>query len=124
VVIAFANNQTIVAIGNVATEVVTDPVPLNGNDRAACISNCHQIAATAGTPRLQYEAEVSNDGGANFEPVSAVGDTITAVGLRRVVGLVPGGLLRFRFTLDWSAGGGATDVASCCFDLHVNLDHA
>src|SRR5689334_23211768 len=122
-VIAFANNQTLVAIQTTATVVYTDPVPLNGNDRASCISDLHHLYATAGTPRLKYQGQVSNDGGVNWVDISSCTDTLTAAGVRKIVATVNGALLRFAFTLDWSAGGGATDTAGCCFDLHVNLDH-
>jgi len=124
-VIAFFNNQTMVATPAAPCVIFTDPVALNGNDRAACMSNVHNIFVTgAGAIRLVYVGQVSNDGGANFTDVTLCADTLTAAGVRRVVATTVGALLRFKATLEWSAGGAAGDIASCCFDLHVNLDHA
>jgi len=124
-VVVFANNQTMVAMFSIGSTVITtDPVPLRGNDRASCILNTHSIFATGGTPRLTYQAQVSNDGGPNFVDAGGVTDLTTTTGLRRLVATLNGAaLIRFRYTLDWQAGGAGSDIAACCFDLHVDLDH-
>ena len=121
--IAFANNQTLVAIGSTAVVVFTDPVPLDGNDRASAIWNIHAIGQTAGSAALTYLAQVSNDGGQNWMDASAVTDTASTAGVRQDVGAVNGALLRFKYTLHNATAVG-TEVSFATFDLHVNLDHA
>jgi hypothetical protein len=121
--IAFADNLTLVAIGTgVATTVYTDPVPLGNNDRLTGMLNVHSLVKTAGTATLTYTAQVSNDGGQNYVDSTTVTDSTTAVGVLQKVGTINGALVRFKYGFIIT-GGAAGDVASVCFDLHVNLDH-
>jgi len=124
-VVVFAKNQTLVAIGSgVTTETFTDPVPMGDSDRLAAILNVHSLVKTGGTTgTLVYRAQVSNDGGQSFAPISAVEDSAAMAGVTRKVGAVHGALLRFQLQLAL-AGGSGTDVLACCFDLHVEMDHA
>ena len=122
-VVAFANNQTLVLVGTAAILINTDPVPLGNNDRASCIANVHALGQTGvGAVQLVYTAQVSNDGGQTWISTT-VTDTRTAVGAARVVGAVNGALLRFQFAIS-NTGGAGGDVSFVTFDLHVNLDHA
>lgn len=123
-VIAFANNQTLVAVQGTPTIVFTDWVPMGGNDRASCQSTIHSIAKSnaSTTVTLVYLAQVSNDGGQSFTDESGVTDTLTTAATERVVGAVNGVLVRFKYTLT-VAGGSTGDMGAVCFDLHVNFDH-
>lgn len=123
-VVVFAKNLTLVAIGSgVATTVHSDPVPLGDFDRLSAILNVHSLVKTGGTSgTLTYTAQVSNDGGQNYLAVAAVEDSSVGTGTTRKTGAANGALLRFKFNLVL-AGGTATDVLACCFDLHVNMDH-
>lgn len=123
-VITFAKNQTMVCIGAQAKVIFTDPVPLGNNDRLSAMLNTHIIEKTAGTTlTLSYTAQVSNDGGQNYVAVAAVADSTTATGVEQVVGAISGALVRFKYMLQ-NAGASAGDVGTCCFDLHVEMDHA
>ena len=120
--IAFANNQTLACIGVGPVVVATDPVPLDGNDRLAAVSNVHAINDTGGGAQLIYQSQVSNDGGQNWSN-AGVTDTLSATGLARQVGAVVGPLVRFLYTFSNPSAVGA-EVSFVTFDLHVNLDHA
>ncbi len=123
-VVVFANNQTLVTVQGTPTNIFTDPVSLNGNDRLSAMLDVHSIvkggAVANGT--LAYVAQVSNDGGQNYVDSTTVLDNTTATGVRQIVGTVNGALLRFKFSFT-ASGGAAGDFAGCCFDLHVNMDH-
>ena len=95
-VVVFANNQTLVALGTTAVTVFTDPVPLGNNDRLGCILDIHHIQAQGGAPQLLYLAQVSNDGGQNFID-TAVTDTETAAGVSNVTGEAVGALVRLKY---------------------------
>lgn len=122
--IAFASNLTMTVFGGGSATVLTDPVPLGGNDRATAIANVHDIQTNSvtGASQLVYFAQVSTDGGQEYRDASAITDILTMVGLTRSFGAVNGALLRFKFVFSNPSGGG-TDVSAVCFDLHVKLDH-
>jgi hypothetical protein len=121
--IAFANNQTLVSVGSTTTTIFTDPVPLGNNDRLTAMLNVHSLVKTGGTTgTLSYTAQVSNDGGQNYVDSASVVDSVTGTGVEQVVGTVNAALVRFKFSLLLS-GGASSDVLACCFDLHVNMDH-
>lgn len=115
--VAFANNQVIVAPTVDSVSIYTDPVPMGDFDRVSAMLNCHYLFPS-GT--VTYEAEVSNDG-TNWAATAltdfATGATPTP---RLKVEPVNGGFIRFKFTF---ANSGAV-TGGVCFDLHVQLDHA
>jgi hypothetical protein len=121
-VIAFANNLTLVCVHGTPTVVYTDWVPMGDADRVAAQTNVHSLFATGGTASLTYVAQTSNDGGQN--PIST---TLTAVlnatGVDQQAGATLGALVRFKYTLQLS-GSSAGDIAAVCFDLHARIDHA
>ena len=121
-VVAFANNQTLVLVGTAGTTISTDPVPMGNNDRLSCISNVHSLGQTGGAVQVVYTAQVSNDGGQTWISTT-ITDTLNVVGGRRFVGLANGALVRFLFVISNPTGGG-TDVSFMTFDLHVNMVHA
>lgn len=121
--IAFANNQAMTAIHGTASVIRTDPVPLNGNDRASAMFNVHYIFGQAGaTVDIAYDAELSNDG-TNWVDSSTLADNVgTATTTpRQIVATVNAAYIRFRYT--FTVTGGANNIGGVCFDLHVNLDH-
>ena len=120
-VIAFANNQTLVLIGAGTTTVYTDPVPLGNSDRLTAVSNVHAIGATAGSFAVAVLAQVSNDGGQSWFD-TALSQNLTLVELQQSIEVVNGELIRFRYQL--SNGAGGATVSFITFDLHVRLDHA
>jgi hypothetical protein len=62
-VIAFANNQTLVALDAVPVTIFTDPVSLEGYDRGTGNLMVHSFWAQGGVVKaLTYTAQVSNDG--------------------------------------------------------------
>jgi hypothetical protein len=122
-VIAFANNQPMTAIEGTDSIIYTDPVPLNGMDRATAFLNVHYIWDTVTSSTITYVGEVSADG-VHWYPVSAFTDNASAPtsAPQRVVGTLAGAaFLRFKFTLNTT---GASGLGGVCFDLHVELDHA
>ncbi len=123
-VVAFANNQAMTAKQGTVSVIYTDPMALNGNDRAAANLGVHYIWGQTAGSSIAYDAEVSNDG-VNWVPVSAFTDTTTAptgITPRQVVATVNGAFIRFKFSL--TAGGSSGELAGVAFDLHVKLDHA
>ena len=124
-VVVFANNQTLVTVQGSPTTVYTDPVTLGNNDRLSAILNVHSIVkgGLLTTVTLDYVAQVSNDGGQTYINSTSVTDSVTATGAAQKVGTVNGALVRFKYTLT-ATGGTNGDFAGCCFDLHVNFDHA
>ena len=123
-VIAFANNQTLVCIGSTAVTVHTDPVPLSGSDRLTSTANVHSIATNSatGAPQFVYTAQLSNDGGQTWVDSAFVTDTLTSAGIAQDVGTVNAALVRLRFVFSNPLAVG-TDVSTVCFDLHVKVDH-
>lgn len=117
-VIAFANNQVMVSPDAVTNTIYTDPVPLNGNDRATAHLFVEYIFNTA-VPGVRYQGQVSNDG-VNWVDVTALIDSTAAVTSvpRAITATVNGAFLRFKLTFLGSGGVGAVN-----FDLHVLLDH-
>jgi hypothetical protein len=122
-VVAFANNQVMSAIDGTAMVITTDPVPLNGNDRAAAMLNVHSIfAQSPATNVIAYQGQVSNDG-VNWVNVTALTDNTNAVTAtpRLIVATVNGAYIRFQMT--FTVDGDPDDMGSVAFDLHVKLDH-
>jgi hypothetical protein len=116
-VIAFANNQVIAAASGTTSTIYTDPVPLDGNDRAtAHLYIEYLFNAGAG---VTYQGQVSNDG-VNWLDVSSLTDTqSTAQTVYAKMAACNGAFLRFK--LSYSAAGA---TGACCLDLHVVLDKA
>jgi len=122
-VIAFANNQAMTAIHGTASVITTDPVPLNGNDRASAMFNVHYIFGQGGaTLNIAYQGQVSNDG-VNWVNVTALTDNTGAVTAtpRQIIAAVNGAYLRFVYT--FTVTGSTGQVGGAAFDLHVKLDH-
>jgi hypothetical protein len=123
-VIAFANNQAMTAIQGTDSVIYTDPVPLNGNDRATAFLNVHYIWASVTSSNIRYDGEVSADG-VNWVAIGTFTDntsTTTGTTPRRIVGTLSGAaFLRFKFTLSTT---GASGLGGVGFDLHVEIDHA
>ena len=122
--IAFANNQAMTAVHGTPSEITTDPVPLNGNDRASAMLNVHYIYALNGAAKvLAYKAQLSNDGTSWVDSTTLV-DSASAVTAtpRPVVATVNAAFIRFVYT--FTVTGVADDMGGVCFDLHVNLDHS
>ena len=113
-VVAFFNNQVMVAPESGSRDIYSDPVPLNDNDRATCHLQTEYFVNGA---TLVYLAQVSNDGTTWAD--TTLSDSSSAAGLRAETGAVNGAFLRFKIT--FTAGG--SGVGACCFDLHVLLDH-
>lgn len=119
-VIAFSNNQVIITKNPTQAVIYTDPVPLEGNDRATA----HLLVESMFNPAagLTYVGQVSNDG-TNWVDTSltdaAAAVTPTPQALTKTIN---GAFLRFKYTFDATAPAGT--IGGCCFDLHVNLDHA
>jgi hypothetical protein len=124
-VVVFAKNQTLVAIGNGPVTVFTDPVPMGEFDRLSSIANVHNIETNSvtGAPQIVYTAQLSNDGGQNYVDSSTVTETILSAGVTKKVGAVNAALVRFRLAFSNSSAGG-TDVSCICFDLHVDFEKA
>lgn len=125
-VIVFANNQTMAAdgaAGGAASVINTDPVPLNGNDRATMVLNAHYFFGGGGAPSRSFsvQPQVSNDGVVFLNTGAAI--TITAAGDTplQTVRIVNGAYLRMQYTLTVTP---TQANAHICFDHHVNLDHA
>ena len=118
-VIAFANNQVMVAASGTTSTIYTDPVPLNGNDRATAHLFVESIF-NADTAGITYTAQFSNDG-TNWVDSTDLTDTIAAVTTapRAKTKSANGAFLRFK--LAFAATGGTGGVT---FDLHVLVDHA
>jgi len=122
-VIAFANNQTMSAMHGTSMVITTDPVPLNGNDRASAMLNVHAIfAQAAAVANIAYQGQISNDG-VNWVNVSLLTDNIGAITPvpRLVVATAVGAYIRFEMT--FTVTGSANNMGAVAFDLHVKLDH-
>jgi len=123
--ITFAKNQSVVAIGGTPVVFYSDLVSLGENDRLSCICTVHNIETNSilGAPQLDFTAQLSNDGGQTYVNSAVVTDTTLAVGTRQKVGVVNAALVRFQFVLSNGSAGG-TDISTALFDLHVEIDHA
>ena len=121
----FAQNLTLVCIGAGPVVAYSDPVPLNGYDRLACICRVHSIQTNSalGAPQLAYTALLSNDGGATEVSSAVVTGTLLAAGAAQVVGAVNAAFVQFQFALSNPAAAGG-DLSVVCFDLHVNFEKA
>ena len=121
-VIAFANNQALSSKDGADTTITTDPVPLNGYDRATAhllVESIFNPLAGAGNG-ISYQGQVSNDG-VNWLNVTALTDyaTATTATPKAITAAVNGAFLRFSYTLK----AATSSVAGVTFDLHVLLDH-
>ena len=116
-VIAFANNQVIVAGPGTTSTILTDPVPMNDSDQLTCHLNVDYIFSVGGSG-LVYTAHVSMDG-STWIPCG-VTDSANAIGTK-ILGptTVPAAFVRFE--LKYTAGA---VVGAVGFDLHVMIDHA
>jgi len=123
-VVVFANNQHMSADGSTGatSSIFTDPVALNGNDRAAFILDAHYFFGGGGAANRSFSVAtfVSNDGVRFVEVGSAVAIEEVADTPVRDVRTVNGAFLRYRFNLVGQSGQANAEI---CFDLHVNLDH-
>jgi hypothetical protein len=123
-IVVFANNQCMVADGSTgnASEITTDPVPLNGLDRAALILTAHYFfggGGSGGGRNFQVFTQVSNDGTNFLDLGAAVQITAVSDTPVRDTRACNAGYLRYRFVLNPVA---AQPDCHICFDLHVNLD--
>jgi hypothetical protein len=121
--VVFANNQTMAAEAGTSSVITTDPVPLNGNDRASMILAAHYFFGGGGvgpTRTFAVQPEVSNDG-VTYVPVGAAISIMDAAETpQQTVRTVNGAFVRMRYTLTCPA---AVPNAHICFDHHVNFDH-
>ncbi len=129
-IVAFANNQLMVAKGNgsqggAATVITTDPVPMNGFDRASAILNVEMyLDAGSQGPTFEAQAQVSNDG-VNWVNDGPAISGVNSVGTQPIdTKLAEGQSIRFQFTWNPETGAAGTDYVFICFDLHVRLDHS
>ena len=127
-IVAFASNQVMVAKGDgsgtgAPMVITTDPVPMNGMNRASAILNVHSyLDAGAQVPRLTAQGQVSNDGvnWVNGGPAP----TATNAGLQQnATADAEGQFIRFQYTWAPEDGSNGSEYVFCCFDLHVRLDH-
>src|SRR5690242_17789297 len=119
-VVVFASNLTLSHLAGSIAKIQTDPVPLNGYDRASSIGIVHSMVSASGAGGfLDCYAQVSNRRGGPFVN-AGVDNHFVGPGVDSVVGNVAGAFLRFEF--QFAAGGVPGDFGACCFDLHVNLD--
>lgn len=127
-IVAFASNQVMVAKGDGAGTgasmvITTDPVPMNGMNRASAIMNIHSILdAGSQTPQLTATAQVSNDG-VNWVDDGPVVVATTSGAQAIKTADTEGQFVRFQYTLEPEAGASGSDYTFMCFDLHVRLDH-
>jgi len=124
VVIAFARNLAMTGIQGVASVIYTDPVPLNGHDRASAMLMVHYIFTQSVNAVLSYQGQASNDG-VNWVDVAALYDATNAATAtpRPMVASVNAAWLRFKYVFNVIVGPGV-EVGGVCFDLHVKLDHS
>jgi len=117
--VAFANNQVIVAPSADTSTIYTDPVALGSNDRGAAVLMVHYMYGGTSSTTLTYTAQVSNDGVEWVD--SLLTDNVSAAGAtpKQKVADLNGAFVRFKieYAIDAGAPGGV------CFDLPVNLDH-
>lgn len=119
--VVFANNQVIVADATAAPSVTitTDPVALNGFDRATMVAVINTMYG--GTARnLMVQGQSSNDGVVFINDGPAQMFMMAADTPARQTADVNGAYFRFMFTFSITAGAGTGAVI---FDLHCKLDH-
>ena len=122
-VIAFANNQTLVGKDAVPVIIYTDPVSLDGYDRGTANLMVHSFWAQGSvTKEITHTAQVSNDGTNWVDTSLTRTETGTTADPVQDVSEVHGAFIRFKFTLSLS-GGTTAEVGAVTFDLHVLLDH-
>lgn len=116
-IVAFANNQVIVAEAGTPSVITTDPVPMNDSNNAAAIPSIHYLYG--GTTRsLTYKAQLSNDGVVWVDSTS-VTDSLNATGVGALKeGECRAAFIRFEFSFSVTGSG----QGAVCFDLHVRLD--
>jgi len=123
-VIVFANNQHMSADGSTGatSSIFTDPVPLNGNDRATLVLNAHYFFGGGGAANRTFSVitQVSNDGVVFVNVGAPVTITATSDTPKPDTRSVNGAYLRYNYQL---TGQNGAPNAEICFDLHVNLDH-
>ncbi len=115
--IAFANNQELLAAPGTTSEIVTDPVSLERLDRASVVANIHYIFP-GGSASLTYVTQVSNDGTSWVDQGPTASLNSAGVKPPDVVE-VHGGWMRIVLRLTAPAGPVASMVA---LDLHARLD--
>jgi hypothetical protein len=118
--VVFANNQVIVADAAAAPSVsiTTDPVALNGFDRATMVAVIN--AMFGGTAcNLMVQGQTSNDGVTfiNDGPVAIY--NLATDTPNRVTADVNGAFFRFVFTFSILAGAG---MGAVIFDCHCKID--
>ncbi|NDP42772.1 MAG: hypothetical protein GZ089_08670 [Aromatoleum sp.] len=118
-IIAFANNQVMVANNSITTIIYTDPVPMGKNDRLTCHINVEYMFNSA-APGLKYVGEFSLNG-SDWLPNLSVSDSVNAPVQKSLAPVIsPAAFVRFRFEFT----PGAAVVGAVNFDLHVDLDHS
>jgi len=120
VLVAFAEDQTIVADPDTTREITTDPVALGSNDRAS-MTALISVLQGPGVPTLALVAQVSIDGVHWVNQGPSVVAVIAAGPLPLVKASVNGAFLRFLFRL---VGGTGSVLSVATFDVHVRLDKA
>jgi len=115
--VAFANNQVIVANASTTSTIYTDPVALGNNDRGTAVLVVHYLFG-GGTTTLTYTAQVSNDG-VEWVDTTLTDSATTAGPAQQTIDDLNGAFVRFK--MDYATGSGAT--GGVCFDLPVSLDH-
>jgi hypothetical protein len=121
--IVVAKNQAMTSIQNVTNEVPSEPIPMNGDDRASVIFKVHYLWTQSVNAAAGWHGQVSNDG-VNWLNVAGFSDSATSVAATPLlkVGAVNGAWLRFILEFN-VAPGVAQETGGTAFDLHVKLDH-
>lgn len=111
-----ATNQSLVAAPGTTSEITTDPVRLDGKDRASAIPLVHSLVGP-GTPEFSYFTQVSNDGTAWVD--QGPSDILAGAGAGPIeVGPLNGAYFRVVFRLEADAGSTPSSVV---FDLSLNV---
>lgn len=120
-IVAFANNQTMVGAGDASTVITTDPHPVGDANYVEATFNVHSIFATGGTPDIAYKVQGSNDGQNWFDIGGFSDNTGAATSAPREKGAdVTCAFVRVVYTLT-ASGGSSSDVVGTTFDLHANF---
>lgn len=123
-IVAFANNQTMVAIDQTASTIYTDPHPVGAANYMEVALNAEVLfTAGGGTATLSYAVEGSNDG-QNWFAITAITKSVTPATQMPDTdgGDVTCAFVRFKYTLSADAGTGGT-ITGATFDVHANLLH-
>ena len=120
-IIAGANNQTLIAIDTTASSITTDPHPMGDANYMQVAVNVHVLFSAGGNPTLTYAVQGSNDGQTWF-PLTDITKSVTSTTTEPDIdgGDVTCAFIRFKFTLSADAGTGG-DITCATFDLHANL---